>query len=76
MFAALSAKQTELETLFAKGDYNTALSTLSSLRQVIDQFFDEVMVNVDDVAVRQNRLALLNQLRLAFLHVADISVLQ
>ena len=76
LFAALSAKQAELETLFAKGDYNTALSTLSSLRQVIDQFFDEVMVNVDDVAVRQNRLALLNQLRLAFLHVADISVLQ
>lgn len=73
---ALAAKQTELTALFQAGDYNTALSTLSSLRQVIDQFFDEVMVNVDDQAVRQNRLALLNQLRQAFLFVADISVLQ
>jgi glycyl-tRNA synthetase beta chain len=43
---------------------------------VIDQFFEEVMVNVEDTAVRQNRLALLNQLRQAFLFVADISVLQ
>jgi len=73
---ALAAKQTELTALFQAGDYNTALSSLSSLRQVIDQFFDEVMVNVDDQAVRQNRLALLNQLRQAFLFVADISVLQ
>jgi glycyl-tRNA synthetase beta chain len=73
---ALAAKQTELTALFQAGDYNTALSTLSSLRQVIDQFFDEVMVNVEDQAVRQNRLALLNQLRQAFLFVADISVLQ
>lgn len=73
---ALAAKQTELAALFQAGDYNTALSTLSSLRQVIDQFFDEVMVNVEDQAVRQNRLALLNQLRQAFLFVADISVLQ
>jgi len=73
---ALAAKQTELTALFQAGDYNTALSTLSSLRQVIDQFFDEVMVNVEDQAVRQNRLALLNQLRQAFLFVADIAVLQ
>ena len=73
---ALAAKQTELSQLFQAGDYNRALSTLSSLRQVIDQFFDEVMVNVEDQAVRQNRLALLNQLRQAFLFVADIAVLQ
>jgi glycyl-tRNA synthetase beta chain len=73
---ALAAKQAELSALFQAGDYNTALSSLSSLRQVIDQFFDEVMVNVEDQAVRQNRLALLNQLRQAFLFVADISVLQ
>lgn len=73
---ALAAKQVELDSLFQAGDYNTALSTLSSLRQVIDQFFDEVMVNVEDQAVRQNRLALLNQLRQAFLFVADIAVLQ
>ena len=73
---ALSAKQTELGGLFASGDYTAALLTLASLRGVIDQFFEEVMVNVEDTAVRQNRLALLNQLRQAFLFVADISVLQ
>ena len=73
---ALAAKQTELTGLFAAGDYTAALLTLASLRGVIDQFFEEVMVNVDDEAVRQNRLALLNQLRQAFLFVADISVLQ
>lgn len=73
---ALSAKQTELDGLFASGDYTAALLTLASLRGVIDQFFEEVMVNVEDTAVRQNRLALLNQLRQAFLFVADISVLQ
>ncbi len=73
---ALAAKQAELNGLFAAGDYTAALLTLASLRGVIDQFFEEVMVNVDDEAVRQNRLALLNQLRQAFLFVADISVLQ
>tara|TARA_R110002126_G_scaffold16500_19_gene65894 strand:+ start:1642 stop:1782 length:141 start_codon:yes stop_codon:yes gene_type:complete len=46
------------------------------MREVIDRFFDEVMVNADDNAVRFNRLALLQQLRELFLQVADISVLQ
>ena len=73
---ALAAKQIELKALFTAGDYTAALLTLASLRGVIDQFFEEVMVNVEDEAVRQNRLALLNQLRQAFLFVADISVLQ
>ncbi len=73
---ALSAKQLELQSCYAAGDYTAALLAVASLRDVIDQFFEDVMVNVDDLAVRQNRLALLNQLRQAFLFVADISVLQ
>ncbi|MCL7942722.1 glycine--tRNA ligase subunit beta [Marinobacter sp. ATCH36] len=61
--------------LFEKGDYATALSSLASLREPVDNFFDEVMVMADDEAVRNNRLAMLNQLRNLFLRVADISVL-
>ncbi len=61
--------------LFEKGDYASALSSLASLRQPVDTFFDEVMVMADDEAVRNNRLALLNRLRNLFLRVADISLL-
>jgi len=61
--------------LFEKGDYATALSSLASLREPVDNFFDEVMVMADDEAVRNNRLAMLNLLRNLFLRVADISVL-
>lgn len=73
---ALTQQQQTATAFAAAGDYNANLTQLAGLRGVIDQFFDEVMVNVDDQAVRQNRLALLNQLRQAFLQVADISLLQ
>jgi len=56
--------------------YAEGLAHLASMREVIDQFFDKVMVNADDTAVRANRQALLKQLRELFLQVADISVLQ
>ncbi|GGC66875.1 glycine--tRNA ligase subunit beta [Marinobacter halophilus] len=61
--------------LFEQGDYATALTSLASLREPVDLFFDEVMVMADDDAVRNNRLALLNRLRNLFLRVADISLL-
>jgi len=56
--------------------YAEGLAHLASMRDVIDNFFDKVMVNADDAAVRANRQALLKQLRELFLQVADISVLQ
>ncbi|NRQ44329.1 glycine--tRNA ligase subunit beta [Rheinheimera sp. YQF-2] len=56
--------------------YAEGLAHLASMREVIDNFFDKVMVNADDAAVRANRQALLKQLRELFLQVADISVLQ
>jgi glycyl-tRNA synthetase beta chain len=56
--------------------YAEGLSHLAAMRDVVDQFFDKVMVNADDAAVRLNRQALLQQLRELFLRVADISVLQ
>ncbi|HAW92348.1 MULTISPECIES: glycine--tRNA ligase subunit beta [unclassified Arsukibacterium] len=57
-------------------NYSDSLAHLAGMRGVIDSFFDQVMVNADDNAVRFNRLALLKQLRELFLQVADISVLQ
>lgn len=61
--------------LFDQGDYGAALSSLASLREAVDHFFDDVMVMADDEAIRSNRLALLNRLRNLFLRVADISLL-
>ncbi|TNG94194.1 glycine--tRNA ligase subunit beta [Pasteurellaceae bacterium USgator11] len=68
--------QQKLQPLFANGDYQTALEQLAALRQPIDNFFDNVMVNAEDPALRNNRLALLHNLRELFLQVADISLLQ
>ncbi|MFU2124012.1 glycine--tRNA ligase subunit beta [Gallibacterium anatis] len=68
--------QRELQPLFEKGDYQTALSRLADLRESVDSFFDNVMVNAEDEKLRQNRLALLKNLRDLFFKIADISLLQ
>ncbi|MBY4677723.1 glycine--tRNA ligase subunit beta [Marinobacterium arenosum] len=75
LYSALNALQGSLDAAFADGDYRQALESLASLRGDVDRFFDEVMVMADDEALRNNRLALLAQLRSQFLGVADISVL-
>lgn len=72
---AVQAQQDKVLPLFASGDYEAALLSLAELREPVDQFFDEVMVMADDVALKNNRLALLNSLRGLFLRVADLSVL-
>ncbi|WP_040975306.1 glycine--tRNA ligase subunit beta [Necropsobacter massiliensis] len=68
--------QRELQPLFAAGEYQTALDRLAALREPVDDFFDHVMVNADDINLRNNRLAILNTLQNLFLQVADISLLQ
>ena len=70
------ALRTEVQPLIAKGDYTAVLDKLANLRAPVDSFFDNVMVNAEDPALRQNRLAILNTLQGLFLQVADISVLQ
>ncbi|HDR1418876.1 TPA: glycine--tRNA ligase subunit beta [Pasteurella multocida] len=70
------ALQAELAPLFAKGEYQVALDRLAALREPVDTFFDNVMVNAENPQLRQNRLAILNNLRNLFLQVADISLLQ
>ena len=73
---AVLALRTEVQPLIAQGDYTAVLDKLANLRAPVDSFFDNVMVNAEDPALRQNRLAILNTLQNLFLQVADISVLQ
>ena len=73
---AVLALHTEVQPLIAQGDYTAVLDKLANLRAPVDSFFDNVMVNAEDPALRQNRLAILNTLQGLFLQVADISVLQ
>jgi glycyl-tRNA synthetase beta chain len=61
------------EDLFVKGDYTGMLRSLVPLKLPVDRFFDDVMVNVEDDGLRNNRLALLASLRETMNRVADLS---
>lgn len=63
----------QADAAFAAGDYTGSLQLLAALKQPVDEFFDHVMVNVEDEILRNNRLALLAQLHQAMNRVADIS---
>lgn len=69
----ISAISKVTEPLFAARDYAQVLAKLATLRSAVDAFFDGVMVMADDTAVRNNRLALLANLRGLFARVADLS---
>jgi glycyl-tRNA synthetase beta chain len=71
----VAAQRTAVQPLFAARKYREGLEQLAALRGAVDAFFDGVMVMTDDEAVRNNRLALLSELRNLFLEVADISLL-
>jgi len=73
--AKLATMSETVQPLFAEANYTQALKTLAALRDPVDTFFKDVMVMTDDEKVRNNRLALLQQLRNLFLEVADISML-
>ncbi|MDG6311599.1 glycine--tRNA ligase subunit beta [Glaesserella parasuis] len=73
---AVIALEKEVQPLIAQGDYTAVLDKLASLRQPVDSFFNNVLVNVEDQKLRQNRLAILNTLQNLFLQVADFSLLQ
>ncbi|MDO9023150.1 glycine--tRNA ligase subunit beta, partial [Zwartia sp.] len=70
---SIAALQPIAEQQFSAGDYRGALATLAQTRAAVDAFFDDIMVMADDPAVRQNRLALLDQLHRLMNQVADIS---
>ena len=71
--AALRAVGPRAEGALAARDYAAALHALAALRAPVDAFFESVMVNVDDAALRANRLALLGRLHAAMNRVADLS---
>jgi glycyl-tRNA synthetase beta chain len=73
LFAVLSSLSLTVEPMFVSGDYEAALSKLSSLRDPVDAFFDSVMVMTDDDAVKNNRIALLSTMNQLFLRAADLS---
>ena len=70
---ALMDKILEVTPLLEQGLYKEGLQALTSLKVNVDTFFDEVLVMCEDTALRDNRLALLQQLRNLFLQTADIS---
>ncbi len=70
---ALAAVAPPADAAFAAGDYSASLQALAALKAPVDAFFDAVMVNAEDPALRRNRLALLAQLHRAMNRVADLS---
>ena len=73
LFAALGEIAPGADAAFEAGDYTASLQKLAALKVPVDAFFDHVMVNADDPALKANRLALLNQLHRTMNRVADLS---
>lgn len=73
LFEEVVEVEDALETLLRTRDYPAALGRLAALRPALDRFFDDVMVMVDDEALKWNRLALLQRLRSLFLRIADVA---
>jgi glycyl-tRNA synthetase beta chain len=76
LFSQLQAHGDGVAKQFSEGEYLQGLEQLAQLRPAVDLFFDEVMVMVDDAALKNNRLALLDQLLQSFRLVADFSRIQ
>lgn len=70
---ALDAAKADTAAPLQSGDYTAVLARLAQLQAPVDAFFDSVLVNADDPAVRANRLALLGQLKAQFTAIADIA---
>ncbi|MEX3918828.1 glycine--tRNA ligase subunit beta [Paraburkholderia sp. BR10872] len=73
LFAQLEQVAPRVETQLAAREYTGALTALAALRETVDTFFNDVMVNAEDPALRANRLALLKALHRQMNSVADIS---
>ncbi len=69
----LALVKAQADAAFERGDYTVSLQALAALKGPVDSFFNEVMVNVEEAALRTNRLGLLAQLHLAMNRVADLS---
>ena len=75
LHAAVTQMQPNVIAAYAAGDFNSALLQMASLRDAVDAFFNDVMVMDENLQLRNNRLALLQQLHVMMNQVADISKL-
>ena len=75
LHAAMVRVAPEVDAAWAKGDFSATLKTLAQLKEEVDAFFNDVMVMAEDIALRNNRLALLSSLHGMMNRVADISKL-
>lgn len=73
---AIDAGRKEASAAIGKEDFAAAMRAMAKLRPRVDSFFDKVTVNVDDKALRENRLKLLNEIREATRAVADFSKIE
>jgi glycyl-tRNA synthetase beta chain len=73
---AIVAAKVDAERAVAAEDFEGAMRAMAKLRPTVDAFFDKVTVNVDDKALRENRLKLLNEIRAATRAVADFSKIE
>ena len=73
LYDALQTVAPQADAAFEQGDYTASLQRLAALKSPVDAFFDGVMVNADDPALKANRLCLLQQLHRAMNRVADLS---
>jgi glycyl-tRNA synthetase beta chain len=73
LFAAVNQAEKQAGEAIQKEDFSAAMLALSVLREPVDSFFERVLVNDEDQAVRANRLALLARIRAATDQVADFS---
>jgi glycyl-tRNA synthetase beta chain len=73
LYKALVESRTDVPGLLAAGNYRDALNTLVGMKSPIDRFFENVMVNAEDAALRANRLSLLYEVDQLFLAFADFS---
>ncbi len=74
--AALDAAEASAKTALAAEDFAAAMAALATLRAPLDAFFDKVVVNAENPAIRVNRLALLNRVRAAMASVADLAKIE
>ena len=75
LYEAMQICATQANQYFESGDYAQSLKSLAALRVPVDAFFDDVMVNAEELDLRLNRLGLLTSLHQAMNRVADLSKL-
>jgi len=76
LYTELQAAKTKAAAALKSKDFSAAMTAMAPLRTPVDAFFDAVIVNADDPAIRRNRLCLLNQIRKTLSQVADFSKIE